>query len=90
MSANQTLAGKRIVLTRAAEDSAELARALEALGAKIILLPTVAFAPPEDWQQLDDQLRRLDLFDAILFLSKNAVRYIFDRCAQLGIQCEVV
>jgi uroporphyrinogen-III synthase len=90
MTATQPLAGKRIVLTRAAEDSAELARALESLGAEIVLLPTVAFAPPDDWQKLDDQLRRLDLFDAILFLSKNAVRYIFDRCAQLGIQCEVV
>ncbi len=85
MGATQPLAGKRIVLTRAAEDSAELARALETLGAEIILMPTVAFAPPEDWQKLDEQLRRLDWFDAILFLSKNAVRYIFDRCAQLGI-----
>jgi len=90
MGATQLLAGKRIVLTRAAEDSVELARALESHGAEIILLPTVAFAPPEDWQKLDEQLRRLDLFDAILFLSKNAVRYIFDRCAQLGIKCEVV
>ncbi len=90
MTATQPLAGKRVVLTRAAEDSAELACALETLGAEIILMPTVAFAPPEDWQKLDEQLRRLDWFDAILFLSKNAVRYIFDRCAQLGIKCEVV
>jgi len=89
MGATQPLAGKRIVLTRAAEDSTELAHALETLGAEIILMPTVAFAPPEDWQKLDEQLRRLDWFDAILFLSKNAVRYIFDRCAQLGIKCEV-
>ena len=89
MGGNHILAGKRIVLTRAAEDSAEFARALESLGAEIILLPTVAFAPPEDWQKLDAQLRRLDWFDAILFLSKNAARYIFDRCAQLGIQCEM-
>jgi uroporphyrinogen III methyltransferase / synthase len=84
------LVHKRIVLTRAPEESAELARALESLGAEVILLPTVAFAPPEDWQKLDEQLRRLDAFDAILFLSKNAVRYIFERCAQLGIKCEMV
>ncbi|MGA8872429.1 MAG: uroporphyrinogen-III synthase [Candidatus Acidiferrales bacterium] len=90
MATAHALAGKRIVLTRAAKDSAELARSLESLGAEIILLPTVAFAPPEDWQKLDEQLRRLDWFDAILFLSRNAVRYIFDRCAQLGIKCEVV
>jgi uroporphyrinogen III methyltransferase / synthase len=90
MTFSHTLTGRRIVLTRAAEDSSELARALESLGAEAILLPTVVFAPPEEWQTLDEQLRHLDRFDAILFLSKNAVRYIFDRCAQLGIQCEVV
>jgi uroporphyrinogen III methyltransferase / synthase len=86
----QPLAHKRIVLTRAPEESADLVRALESLGAEVILLPTVAFAPPKDWQKLDDKLRRLDAFDAILFLSKNAVRYIFERCAQLGIKCEMV
>jgi uroporphyrinogen III methyltransferase/synthase len=90
MTVTQPLAHKRIVLTRAPEQSDELARALESLGAEVILLPTVAFAPPEDWQKLDEQLRHLDWFDAILFLSKNAVRYIFDRCAQLGIRCEMV
>jgi uroporphyrinogen III methyltransferase / synthase len=90
MADTRPLTHKRIVLTRALEESSELARALESLGAEVILLPTVAFAPPEDWQKLDEQLRHLDWFDAILFLSKNAVRYIFDRCAQLGIKCEMV
>lgn len=84
------LAGKRIVVTRAAEQARELVAALENLGAKVFLLPMVSFAPPHEWQQLDEQLRKLDFFDAIIFLSKNAVRYIFDRCAQLGIKCEVV
>ncbi|MGD0955725.1 MAG: uroporphyrinogen-III synthase [Candidatus Acidiferrales bacterium] len=84
------LAGKRIVVTRAPEQARELTRALESLGAQVILFPTVCFAPPEDWHKLDEQLRHLDLFEAILFLSKNAVRYIFDRCAELGIKCEMV
>jgi len=88
--AEQSLKGKRIVVTRAPEQAGELSQALEHLGAEAISLPTVSFAPPEDWQKLDEQLRRLDLFDAILFLSKNAVRYIFDRCAQLGIKCEML
>lgn len=87
-SENKPLAGKRIVVTRAPEQARELTDALERLGAQVLLLPLISFAPPEDWQKLDEQLRRLDWFDAILFLSQNAVRYIFDRCAQLGIQCE--
>ncbi len=87
---DKRLAGKRIVITRAPEQSAEMVRALENLGAEVALLPVVAFAPPEDWRSLDDALRRLKGFDAILFLSRNAVRYIFQRCRTLGIQCEAL
>jgi uroporphyrinogen-III synthase len=90
MNAEKPLAGKRIVVTRAPEQARELILALQQRGAEVLLLPTVAFAPPEDWEQVDAQLRRLDWFDAILFLSKNAARYIFDRCAELGIRCEML
>ena len=83
-SAEKPLAGKRIVVTRAPEQSHELVHALEHLGAEVLSLPMVSFAPPEDWQELDERLRRLDLFDAILFLSQNAVRSIFDRVRPTG------
>jgi uroporphyrinogen-III synthase len=89
-NAEKPLAGKRIVVTRAPEQAQELVHALEQLGAQVILLPMVSFALPDDCQKLDEQLRHLDWFDAILFLSKNAVRYMFDRCAQLGIKCEML
>lgn len=78
------------MLTRAPEQAREWVLALEQIGAEVLLLPTVAFAPPEDWHRLDEELQRLDCFDAILFLSQNAVRYVFDRCAQLGIECEML
>ena len=89
-SAEKPLAGKRIVLTRAPEQAREWTRALEQLGAEVIVLPTVAFAPPEDARPLDEQLRRMDRFDAILFLSKNAVRYVFNRLNELGIKREML
>jgi uroporphyrinogen-III synthase len=89
-SIEKPLAGKRIVLTRAPERARELVSTLEELGAEVVLLPMLSFAPPEDWEKLDEQLRQLESFDAILFLSKNAVLYLFDRCAQLGIQCETL
>jgi len=78
------------VVTRAPEQSAELTRALEALGADVIAFPMVSVVPPKDSRELDEQLRRLDEFDAILFLSGNAVKYTFDRCAQLGIECDLL
>ena len=84
------LAGKRLVITRAPEQAREIIRALEALGAEVLLLPMVEFAPPDDWRELDDALRKLSGFDAILFLSRNAVRYIFKRCHELGIKCEAL
>jgi uroporphyrinogen-III synthase len=82
---NQTLAGKRIVITRAAEQSHELIRALESKGATVVVFPLVAFAPPDEWAGLDEQLQRLSDFDAILFLSRNAVRYVFQRSRELGV-----
>jgi uroporphyrinogen-III synthase len=87
---DKPLAGKRVVVTRAPEQSSELVRALENQGAEVILLPVVAFAPPEDWGELDEALRNLKGFDAILFLSRNAVRYVFQRCRELGVKCEAL
>lgn len=87
---SKPLAGKRIVITRAPDQAVEMTRTLEGLGAEVLLMPTVEFAPPEDWQKLDAQLRELDGLDAILFLSRNAVRYVFGRCRELGIKCEAL
>lgn len=87
---DQPLAGKRIVVTRALEDAMELSQALEHLGAKVAFMPLVSFAPPADWQKLDDEVRRLNFFNAIIFLSKHAVHYFFERSAHLGIKCEMI
>jgi uroporphyrinogen III methyltransferase/synthase len=87
---SKPLAGRRLVITRAPEQAQEMIHALEALGAEVLLLPMVEFAPPEDWRELDDALRKLFGFDAILFLSRNAVRYVFKRCHELGIEREAL
>lgn len=84
------LAGKRAVITRAPDQARELTRILESLGAEVISLPMVEFSPPEDWSCVDEALRALSGFDAILFLSTNAVRYVFMRCRELGITCEAL
>jgi uroporphyrinogen III methyltransferase / synthase len=84
---DKPLAGKRIVVTRAADQAQELIRALDSLGAEVLLFPTVQFVPPEEWRELDEQLKKLDGFQAILFLSRNAVRYFFQRLGELGIKC---
>lgn len=79
------LAGKRIVVTRAAEQATGLCEALISQGAHVLLLPLVEFSPVWDSQVLDETLSRHAQFDAILFLSANAVRYVFERCRNLGV-----
>ena len=82
--ASGPLAGKRIVVTRAAEQAGELVDALKSLGALVLLLPTVSFAPPANPAELDAVLQRLADFDWILFTSQNAVRFFCRRWAETG------
>lgn len=79
----EPLAGKRVVVTRAPEQSQELVDALENLGAEVLLMPTVSFAPPEDSSELDATMRNKKDFDWILFTSQNAVRFVFQRACEL-------
>lgn len=72
--------------TRAPEQAGELVRELNARGAEVLLFPMIRFAPPQDWAPLDDALGRLSEFDSVLFLSANAVRYVFERCRHLGLK----
>ena len=81
----QPLAGKRIVITRAPEQSGELIASIECLGAEVLLLPMVRFAGPENWEAVDAAIRRLAEFDWILFTSHNAVRFFALRLRERGI-----
>jgi len=82
---SRALAGRRIAVTRAPEQAAELARLLAEHGAEVILCPLVAFEPPLDWDPLDAALHRLGEFDWLLFTSQNAVRFFEARRRELGI-----
>jgi uroporphyrinogen-III synthase len=53
------LAEKRVLVTRAAEDQAELAMLLAARGARPVALPCIAFAAPADPAPMEEALRRL-------------------------------
>ncbi|MGH9466084.1 MAG: uroporphyrinogen-III synthase [Terriglobales bacterium] len=80
------LSGRRIVVTRAAEQAGELLAGLRAQGAEAIALPTIAFAPPGDWGPLDAALSSLAAFDGCVFTSANAVSALFARAEALGMK----
>ena len=73
------LFGKRIVVTRPREQSAELVEALEQLGATVVEAPTVRIVPPEDFGPLDEACAAVGEFDWVVFTSVNGVDYFFQR-----------
>jgi uroporphyrinogen-III synthase len=83
--ASKPLAGKRVVVTRAPEQAQELIRELARVGAEVLTLPTVAFAPPTDWHAMDSAIGAIRGFDWILLTSQNAVRFLAQRCREMGI-----
>jgi uroporphyrinogen-III synthase len=82
----KALTGKRVVVTRAAEQSDSLIRALREQGAIPIVLPLVAFEPPDDLAPLDKAIRDSgDRYDWLFLTSQNAVRALQQRSATLGL-----
>jgi uroporphyrinogen III methyltransferase/synthase len=73
------LFGKRIVVTRPREQSAELVDMLEGLGAMVIEAPTIRIVPPEDFGPLDAACAQAGSFQWIVFTSGNGVDYFMQR-----------
>ncbi len=84
-SSTNALLGKRVAITRAAEQSQALLTALRERSAHPILLPMIAFAPPDDLPALDDSLLHLREYDWIFFTSQNAVRALQERSEHLKV-----
>jgi uroporphyrinogen III methyltransferase/synthase len=81
---NLPLFGQRIVVTRPLGESERSAATLEALGAEVLIAPTVEILPLEDFRALDQTLERLSSFDWLVFTSGNGVRHLFDRLDAIG------
>jgi len=73
------LFGRRIVVTRAAEQAGDLSERLRALGADAIELPVISIQPPEDPGPLDRALEQLSSYDWLIFTSVNGVKFFLDR-----------
>jgi uroporphyrinogen III methyltransferase/synthase len=78
------LFGKRIVVTRPREQSAELVDMLEGLGAMVIEAPTIRIVPPEDFGPLDAACAQAGTFQWIVFTSANGVDYFMQRLQANG------
>lgn len=89
-AAPKGLKGRRVVITRAAEQSGPLVEALREKGAVAVMVPMVAFGPPDNPAFLDQAIRQMHSYDWVFLTSQNALRALQERCAflQLDMQKE--
>jgi len=79
------LAGRTVLVTRAAGQADELVPALERLGARVLEAPLIAFEDPLDWGPADRSIQGLAAYDLVLFTSANAVRRFVERLRGRGL-----
>lgn len=71
---DRPLAGRSVVVTRPREQAASLARPLEALGAEVLVVPTIRIEPRPLDDAVAEVLRELAAYQLVVFTSANAVR----------------
>jgi uroporphyrinogen III methyltransferase/synthase len=86
----RTLCGKKIIVTRAAEQAGEFSVKLAARGATVLECPTIRLVEPESWQLLDLAIRDLPNYDWLVLTSGNAVRNFFQRLDALGMDARAL
>ena len=79
------LAGRRVLVTRAAHQAGKLSEGLRALGIEPVEVPVLEIRPPESYDALDRALRSLDSYDWLILTSANTVRVLANRAAALGL-----
>ena len=79
------LTDKKIIITRALEQTSEARDIFRKNGAEVFDLPSLVIGPPDDWGPLDGALKEITTFDWIIFSSANGVRNVDDRMKEIGL-----
>lgn len=82
------LFGLRVLVTRTREHAGDMLHALRGAGAEPVVAPMIRLAPPEDPSELDTALDALasgGVYDAVVFASGNAVRFLCARARERGL-----
>lgn len=78
------LAGKTILVTRAASQAGQFSQMLMDKGAQVIDLPALEIREPVSWVGVDGAIAHLNTFDWLILTSPNAVNYFLDRLLHQG------
>lgn len=73
-----SLAGRRVVITRAAGQTANWAARLQKLGAEVVELPLIQVTKDVNLHTLAEVFQELGSYEWILFTSANGVRFFFE------------
>lgn len=87
---SRALCGRKIIVTRSAEQAGEFSAKLAKLGATVLECPTIRLVEPESWQMLDLAIRNLTDYDWLILTSTNAVRFFFQRLETLGMDARAL
>lgn len=79
MTTRRPLAGRTIVVTRAAAQAQSFVTLLEAAGARVLQAPAIAIEPPPSWEPLDRALDEASAFAWLIFTSVNGVAMVDER-----------
>ncbi|MEG5060690.1 uroporphyrinogen-III C-methyltransferase [Microcoleus sp. A2-C5] len=78
------LAGKTILVTRAASQSGQFSDRLQQLGARAIEMPALVIGAPSTWEPLDRAIAQMSSFHWLILTSHNAVDCFFQRLQAKG------
>lgn len=84
------LAGKKILITRAAHQADEFAQLVVRDGGTAVLFPTIEILPPVSWDDCDRAIDALYMYDGLIFTSANGVHGFMDRLKELRILPETL
>ena len=73
------LSQKTILITREREQASFLKNSLTALGAEVLVCPTISIDHPDDWTETDNAIKEMAQWKWIMFLSPNGVRGFLTR-----------
>lgn len=72
------------LVTRAAGQSSQFTKLLQAEGITVLEMPALEIQPPSSWQPLDAAIARLTTYDWLILTSANAVTFFWQRLQAVG------
>jgi uroporphyrinogen-III synthase len=82
----RSIAGWRVLVTRAVHQASKLSDGLRAIGIEPIEVPLLEIQVPASFESLDHALRQLDRYDWMILTSANTVHAITQRASQLQLK----